>query len=329
MNNNRGNNRRRGRGNNNNNRPQNGNSQVNRIDSRARGNAPQLLEKYRKLAQDAHLNGDRVQAEYYLQFADHYFRVLADARLRQEEQRARQTGGTPGVYPAGVSGDRWQDQDADEDLGDFGGDPDFPSFDRVPQPRREDAPRREEREPREYQRDNQRDNQRDGQREFPRENQRDNGYRDRRDTRDQRRPAEPEGEGVRAAEGEPVAPAADNPFIRPFNGEGRGPRGPRGRNDRFAARQDGPREERAAEPQSPPRLDPASLPPAIGVRSEPEDDAPRPARTGRLKIARPAPIEAEAPAAPAPVAEEAAPAPRKRGRPRKNPLPETVDGAEG
>ncbi|HQS71345.1 MAG TPA: DUF4167 domain-containing protein, partial [Novosphingobium sp.] len=76
MNNNRGNNnRRRGR---NNNRPQNGGGQqLNRIDSRARGNAPQLLEKYRKLAQDAHMNGDRVQAEYYLQFADHYFRVIA------------------------------------------------------------------------------------------------------------------------------------------------------------------------------------------------------------------------------------------------------------
>ena len=64
MNNNRGNNRRRGRGNNN--RPQGGGQQLNRIDSRARGNAPQMLEKYRKLAQDAHLNGDRVQAEYYL-----------------------------------------------------------------------------------------------------------------------------------------------------------------------------------------------------------------------------------------------------------------------
>ena len=84
MNNNR-NNRRRGRGNN---RSQGGN-QLNRIDSRARGNAPQLLEKYKKLAHDAALNGDRVQAEYYLQFADHYFRVIADGRARQEEQRVR------------------------------------------------------------------------------------------------------------------------------------------------------------------------------------------------------------------------------------------------
>ena len=60
---------------------------MNRIDSRARGNAPQLLEKYKKLAHDAHLNGDRVQEEYYLQFADHYFRVIADQKQRQEESR--------------------------------------------------------------------------------------------------------------------------------------------------------------------------------------------------------------------------------------------------
>lgn len=83
MNNNRGNNRRRGRGNN----RQQGGQQTNRIDSRARGNAPQLLEKYRKLAHDAHLNGDRVTEEYYLQFADHYFRVLADQKQRQDEAR--------------------------------------------------------------------------------------------------------------------------------------------------------------------------------------------------------------------------------------------------
>jgi hypothetical protein len=83
LNNNRGNNRRRGRGGN----RQQGGQQTNRIDSRARGNAPQLLEKYKKLAHDAHLNGDRVQEEYYLQFADHYFRVIADQKQRQEEAR--------------------------------------------------------------------------------------------------------------------------------------------------------------------------------------------------------------------------------------------------
>ena len=86
LNNNRGNNnRRRGRGNNR--QGGGGGQQLNRIDSRARGNAPQLLEKYKKLAHDAHLNGDRVQEEYYLRSADHYFRVIADTRVRQEEQR--------------------------------------------------------------------------------------------------------------------------------------------------------------------------------------------------------------------------------------------------
>lgn len=84
MNNNR-NNRRRGRGH----RNQGSGNQLNRIDSRARGNAPQLLDKYKKLAQDAQHNGDRVQAEYYLQFADHYFRVIADNKARQEEARAK------------------------------------------------------------------------------------------------------------------------------------------------------------------------------------------------------------------------------------------------
>lgn len=103
LNNNRNNNnnRRRGRGN----RNQGGGNQANRIDSRARGNAPQLLDKYKKLAEDAHRNGDRVQAEYYLQFADHYFRVIADNRARQDEQR----GGDQRDTRAGRRDDREQD----------------------------------------------------------------------------------------------------------------------------------------------------------------------------------------------------------------------------
>ncbi len=84
--------RNRGRSNNNG-RPSGGNrgggDNGNRIDNRSRGNAAQLLEKYRNMARDAQLAGDRVNAEYYLQFADHYFRVLADNRARQEEQQGR------------------------------------------------------------------------------------------------------------------------------------------------------------------------------------------------------------------------------------------------
>lgn len=93
--NNRQSGRRRGRNNNSNNRSQSGGrggvDQANRIDSRARGNAVQMIEKYKNLARDAQLSGDRVQTEYYLQFADHYFRVHSDFRARQEE-RAAQSG---------------------------------------------------------------------------------------------------------------------------------------------------------------------------------------------------------------------------------------------
>ena len=286
MNNNRGNNRRRGRGNNN--RPQGGGQQLNRIDSRARGNAPQMLEKYRKLAQDAHLNGDRVQAEYYLQFADHYFRVIADSRSRIDEQRQR------------PSGERWNEAEGEDDGTDFSMDSDFPAFDR-PQSRREESRRDENREPREN-RDN-RDQPREG-----RENRDQREYREPRDGRDQREPREPrEGqrprfeaapapEGmVRADEGEPIGDAGDNPFVR----ESRSQRGLRPRTDR--------RPRREAEEAPAAALDPMSLPPAIGVRSS----EPEPAQ--------------DTPAVEAPTAADA-PAPKRRGRPRKNPLPEAAEG---
>lgn len=66
-----------------------GQDRGNRIDNRARGNAAQLLEKYKALARDAQMQGDRVNTEYYLQFADHYFRVLSESRSRFEEQQPR------------------------------------------------------------------------------------------------------------------------------------------------------------------------------------------------------------------------------------------------
>jgi len=74
----------------------------NRQDNRQRGNAAQLLEKYKSMARDSQLAGDRVQTEYYLQFADHYFRVLSESRARFEEQNPR----------------RHRDDDGDEDDGD-------------------------------------------------------------------------------------------------------------------------------------------------------------------------------------------------------------------
>jgi hypothetical protein len=76
--------RRRGRGG-----QRNPNLGGNRQDNRQRGNAAQLLEKYKNMARDAQLAGDRVQSEYYLQFADHYFRVLGENRPRDEQRRQR------------------------------------------------------------------------------------------------------------------------------------------------------------------------------------------------------------------------------------------------
>lgn len=233
--NNNNNNRRRGRGN-----RQGGSGgggqQLNRIDSRARGNAPQLLEKYRKLAHDAHLNGDRVQAEYYLQFADHYFRVLADQRVRQEEGRSR------------PQGERWQEEGQDgEDSGEFSNASDFPSFDqpnyqrqqRDDRPVREDRPRREE-----------------------------------RDVRDDDRPAraapedrfeapEPDQASEESDEANPFEPS-ENPFVRENRTRSVGMR-PR--------RERGPRQDRDDQDEAPAGLDPSSLPPAISVASRDDDEA--------------------------------------------------------
>ncbi len=107
------NNRRRGRNNNNNSRQQQNNRSGfdynNSIDNRARGNASQMLEKYKKLAQDAQFNDDRVNAEYHLQFADHYFRVLADFRSRQEARTEQQGERRP--RDDSQDRDDWQNED--------------------------------------------------------------------------------------------------------------------------------------------------------------------------------------------------------------------------
>jgi hypothetical protein len=246
-NNNRGSNRRRGRGNN---RQQGGGNQGNRIDSRARGNAPQMLEKYRKLAHDASLNGDRVQAEYYLQFADHYFRVIADSRVAKDDQRPQQQGNREPQYDDGY------------------GDDDSDQYNRAPQNNGRDGGR---------------DGARDGNRENGRDAGRDNGRdrnearrdRDDREDRDDSDGREEVETGVAiGVEGEEFEPA-ENPFTRdnsrdtretrtrrPEGGRSEGARseGGRGRPRREAAKSD---VSEANEEDEGLRFDPASLPPSI------------------------------------------------------------------
>ena len=111
----------------------------NRQDNRQRGNAAQLLEKYKGLARDAQMQGDRVQTEYFLQFADHYFRILNESRARFEEQR-RQRGDDYGDA---------EDMEGEEELETS----ERPAYDRAEEPVRETRSReaeegRDERAPR-------------------------------------------------------------------------------------------------------------------------------------------------------------------------------------
>lgn len=43
---------------------------------RVRGNAHQVFDKYQALAREAAASGDRILAEAYWQYADHYFRMI-------------------------------------------------------------------------------------------------------------------------------------------------------------------------------------------------------------------------------------------------------------
>ena len=60
-------------------------------DVKLRGNAQQLHEKYMALAHDAGTSGERISAEAYTQFADHYFRLhqaavgVAESKRQQDQ----------------------------------------------------------------------------------------------------------------------------------------------------------------------------------------------------------------------------------------------------
>lgn len=58
----------------------------NRSEQKIRGNPKQLVEKYKNQAREALQAGDRTQAEYFFQFADHYYRVSNEARNNASNQ---------------------------------------------------------------------------------------------------------------------------------------------------------------------------------------------------------------------------------------------------
>jgi hypothetical protein len=75
--------------------PRHNNFESSGPDGRIRGNAHQVYEKYVGLALDALSSGDRVAAENYYQYAEHYYRVLnarTDPQPNGEGQPGRQGG---------------------------------------------------------------------------------------------------------------------------------------------------------------------------------------------------------------------------------------------
>lgn len=223
----------------------------NRIDNRARGNAAQLLEKYKNLARDAQMAGDRVNTEYYLQFADHYFRVLAETRSRFEEQNPQQRrqrdefDGDEDEFD-GEDGNRSQD-------GDFADEGDEQSE----RPVRNERAERGERNDRRPNRDRDQAPRDQAPRDSaPRDRDgrnRDNRERDNRDARRERQPRGVEGEVAPVAANEDEAPAED------------GRRARRGRPRRDEASSDSGHGAEIA----------AVLPPALGVEGEVVEVKPR------------------------------------------------------
>lgn len=59
-------------------------------DVKVRGNAQQVVEKYLTLARDASSAGDRINAESYYQFAEHYYRIMNANAANEQQQRAQQ-----------------------------------------------------------------------------------------------------------------------------------------------------------------------------------------------------------------------------------------------
>ena len=53
---------------------------------RNKGNVTQQYNKYLKLAKDTFSSGDRIQAEYYYQFTDHYYRLMQELGINLDDQ---------------------------------------------------------------------------------------------------------------------------------------------------------------------------------------------------------------------------------------------------
>jgi hypothetical protein len=106
------------------NRPRTLGNIINRVfdssgpEGKVRGTPQQIIEKYQMLARDAQLSNDRVAAENFLQHAEHYTRMLAEAmREMAAEQEARQQQ----YQQNGQNGGSYGGQNAGQNAGQNGG----------------------------------------------------------------------------------------------------------------------------------------------------------------------------------------------------------------
>lgn len=83
-------------------------------ETKIRGSAQQVHDKYLALARDAGSADDRIAAESYLQYADHYYRIIQEQRNAQEQRnvsrnaqarggRDRHQGSKPEAVPEAPS----------------------------------------------------------------------------------------------------------------------------------------------------------------------------------------------------------------------------------
>jgi hypothetical protein len=92
-------------------------------DVKVRGTALHIAEKYVQLARDAQSSGDRVQAENYLQHAEHYYRIVSAAQAQMPQQQQQ-------IFRNDVEG---EDEDDDRAMAPAGGQTPYPQL-RADQP---------------------------------------------------------------------------------------------------------------------------------------------------------------------------------------------------
>jgi hypothetical protein len=95
------------------NRPRSIGNIINRVfdssgpEGKVRGTPQQIIEKYQFLARDAQLSNDRVAAENFMQHAEHYTRLLAEAQRElaaEQDQRRPQDNYQSGSQNGGPQG---------------------------------------------------------------------------------------------------------------------------------------------------------------------------------------------------------------------------------